>query len=225
MARVARVVAVGYPHHITQRGNNQQSVFLDDHDREKYLSLIESHSKHYALDILAYCLMTNHIHFIAIPRKEDSLAKTFNFAHMRYSQYFNRKMKMSGHLWQGRFYSTVMDEHHLLACARYIERNPVRAHIVRKPWKYEWSSAQVHCGLAVDDLLGVRKLFEYVEGDSKGWDTFIETSDDTKEIELLKKHTMRGLPVGDTKFIAKLEKKLGRALHVTKRGRPKKEKE
>ena len=122
MARVARVVAEGYPHHITQRGNNRQPVFNDDEDRKKYLALIKSHSKKYNLDILAYCLMINHVHFIAVPNTPDSLAKTFDFAHMRYSQYYNKKNGMCGHLWQGRFYSCVMDERHVYACARYIER-------------------------------------------------------------------------------------------------------
>ena len=86
MPRIARVVAVGIPHHITQRGNYRQDVFLDDSDRRKYLLWIQEYSQKYHLNILAYCLMRNHVHFIAIPQKEDSLARTFNTAHMRYSQ-------------------------------------------------------------------------------------------------------------------------------------------
>jgi len=91
MARVARIVAVEYPYHITQRGNNRQIVFNDDADREKYLTLVKKYSQQYKTNILSYYLMSNHVHFTAIPYKEDSLAKTFNFAHMRYSQYFNKK--------------------------------------------------------------------------------------------------------------------------------------
>ena len=86
MPRIARVVAVGIPHHITQRGNYRQDVFLDDSDRRKYLLWIQEYSQKYHLNILVYCLMRNHAHFIAIPQKEDSLARTFNTAHMRYSQ-------------------------------------------------------------------------------------------------------------------------------------------
>jgi putative transposase len=127
MPRIARVVAVGLPHHITQRGNYRQDVFFDTDDRRQYLLWIGEYSAKYGLSVLAYCLMQNHVHFIAIPREANSLAKTFNAAHMRYSQYFNKKLKQRGHLWQGRFYSCVLDESHLMLASRYIERNPVRA--------------------------------------------------------------------------------------------------
>ena len=106
----ARVVAVGYPHHITQRGNNRQDIFFDDNDREEYLGLLNRHARKYSLDVLSYCLMSNHVHIIAVPHTPEALAQTFNFTHMRYSQYYNKKMEMSGHLWQGRFYSCIMDE-------------------------------------------------------------------------------------------------------------------
>ena len=75
MPRIARIVAVGLPHHITQRGNYRQEVFLDDSDRRQYLFWIQEYSLKYHLSILAYCLMSNHVHFIAIPQEEDSLAK------------------------------------------------------------------------------------------------------------------------------------------------------
>lgn len=224
MARVARVVAEGYPHHITQRGNNRQIVFNDDEDRKKYLSLIKSHSKKYNLDILAYCLMRNHIHFIAIPNTPDSLAKTFNFAHMRYSQYYNKKNRMCGHLWQGRFYSCVMNERYIYACARYIERNPVRANVVREVCAYEWSSARVHCGIDKKDEFDVNRLFDYVDGNCTSWQKIVQEEDDQGEVERIKTHTMKGLPIGEEGFIKKLENKLGRILRVAPRGRPKKKK-
>ena len=103
MPRVARIVAPGYPHHITQRGNYAQEVFPEDSDRQQYLEWIAEYSKKHEVSLLGYCLMGNHVHFIAVPRKDDSLAKTFNAAHMRYSQYINKKRNVRGHLWQGRF--------------------------------------------------------------------------------------------------------------------------
>jgi len=224
MARVARVVAQGYPHHITQRGNNRQVIFKDDEDRKKYLSLIKSHSKKYNLDILAYCLMINHVHFIVVPNTPDSLAKTFNFAHMRYSQYYNKKNGMCGHLWQGRFYSCVMDKRYIYACARYIERNPVRSKTVREACAYKWSSARVHCGIDKKDELGVNRLFDYIDGSCEDWKKFIQEQDSRNEVERIKTHTMRGLPIGEEVFIKKLENKLGRMLRVVPPGRPKKKK-
>ena len=224
MARVARVVAEGYPHHITQRGNNRQVVFNDDEDRQEYLSLIKSHSKKYNLDILAYCLMKNHIHFIAVPNAPDSLAKTFNFAHMRYSQYYNKRNGMCGHLWQGRFYSCAMDEKGVYACARYIENNPVRANVAHEVCAYEWSSARVHCGIDKKDEFGVNRLFDYIDGSCESWKKFIQEKENRGEMERIKTHTMKGLPIGEEGFIKKLENKLSRVLKVVPRGRPKKNK-
>ena len=126
MPRIGRVVAVGYPHHITQRGNYRQKIFSSDADRKKYLSFLKKESKQYGLLILAYCLMPNHVHFIGLPSKEDSMAMVFKYTHMKYSQYYNKKMSMQGHLFQGRFFSSVMDELYTITCARYIERNPIR---------------------------------------------------------------------------------------------------
>ncbi len=132
MSRSARIVIPNFPYHITQRGNYRQDIFQDDEDRLRYLSWIDEYSKKYDLSVFAYSLMDNHVHFIAIPQKEESLAKVFSIVHMRYSQYFNKKRKTSGHLWQGRFYSCVLDEPYLMTAIRYVEKNPVRAGIVKK---------------------------------------------------------------------------------------------
>src|SRR5512139_3562363 len=104
MPRIARAVAVGFPHHITQRGNYRQSVFQSDKDYLQYKEWLTQYSTKYALKIWAYCLMSNHLHFVAVPLQGDALAKAFNALHMRYSQYANTKQDNRGHLWQGRFF-------------------------------------------------------------------------------------------------------------------------
>ena len=129
MPRIARAVAPGYPHHVTQRGNYRQIVFEDEEDFQQYKTWLKDYSGKFGLKIWAYCLMNNHVHFVCVPTKEYSLAKTFNTLHMRYSQYINRKKGAKGHLWQGRFFSCSLDEIHLYAAVRYIENNPVRAKI------------------------------------------------------------------------------------------------
>ena len=146
MPRRARVVFEGVVHHITQRGNYRQNVFEDDSDKRKYVEFIREYSEKYGMKIYAYCLMSNHVHFIAAPVKEDSLAMIFKYSNMRYSSYFNKKNKRSGHLWQGRFYSCPLQFEHALEALRYVERNPVRARMVELPWEYEWSSAREHVG-------------------------------------------------------------------------------
>src|SRR3989339_2241892 len=102
MPRISRIVALNLPHHIIQRGNYRQNVFAHDSDRKKYLKFIAYYSKKYYLEIVSYCLMDNHVHFIVIPKAEDSLAKTFSISHTLYSRYYNNKNGLSGHLWQGR---------------------------------------------------------------------------------------------------------------------------
>jgi putative transposase len=143
---MARVVVPGVPHHITQRGNNRQIVFFTDDDRRLYLTLLAEQSKRYSLAIRGYCLMNNHVHLVAVPEHDWSLSKTLAAVHLRYTQFVNRAHGRSGHLWQNRFYSCPLEGEHELTAVRYAERNPVRARLVRLPWRYAWSSAAVHCG-------------------------------------------------------------------------------
>ena len=221
MARTARIVAPDYPYHITQRGNYRQAVFENKEDRKKYLLWIDEYSEKYGLSLLAYCLMDNHVHFIAVPGQEDSLSKVFSIVHMRYSQYFNKKMSASGHLWQGRFYSCVLDEPHLMTAIRYVERNPVRSGLVKNAW--EWSSAAFHTG---------RSKMEIKLGDIKGildfdvikWEQFLSSEDDENQIKIIRNNTKQGRPVGTAKFIEEIGTKVGRVLKTLPRGRPRKKK-
>lgn len=225
MPRIARVVVVGYPHHITQRGNYRQDLFVEDADREKYLFLLRRESKQYGLKILVYCLMTNHIHIIGVPLSEYAMGNVFKYLNMSYSQYFNKKLKAGGHLFQGRFFSSVMDEGYTATCARYIERNPVRANMLEKPWDWKWSSARVHCGLDKDKNVNeLNTLFEVIGERQEDWRKFISQPDDAKETKAIKEQTRKGRPLGSETFIEKIEKKLDRILKLQLKGRPKKNK-
>ena len=133
MPRIARVCAVNYPHHITQRENNREDVFFDDEDKAFYLKTLSDYSKKWGLDIWAYCLMTNHVHILVTPEQEESLARGIGGTNLVYTQYINRKYKRSGRLWQNRFYSTIIEkEPYSWAVIRYIERNPVKTGLVKK---------------------------------------------------------------------------------------------
>ena len=129
---MARVVVPGEPHHITQRGNNRQDVFFTDEDRRFYLETLKERSERYGVKILGYCLMTNHVHLVAVPRAAESLSKGIGGTHLQYARYVNRLHGRSGHLWQGRFFSIPLDAAHAVFAVRYVERNPVRARMVRK---------------------------------------------------------------------------------------------
>lgn len=219
MPRIARVVAVGLPHHITQKGNYHQDVFFDADDRKRYLVWIHDYSLKYGLSILAYCLMRNHVHFIAVPNKDDSLAKTFNAAHMRYSQYVNKKLKQHGHLWQGRFYSCVLDEPHLMLAARYIERNPVRAGIVKEAWQWPWSSAIVHTSERETGPLEVGDLFSIIDMSCDSWKRYLDSGEDLSFLQHIRKYTLTGRPLGRPEFIERLEDRFKRRLQPLPVGR------
>lgn len=221
MPRIARIVGVGLPYHITQRGNYKQQVFLDDTDKRQYLFWLQEYSQKFGLSILAYCLMPNHVHFIAIPENKEALAKTFNAAHMRYSQYYNKKMHVSGHLWQGRFYSCILGQGHLAAAARYIERNPVRANIVKKPWLWGWSSASVHIDKEKQSLFNLKDLFKLIDITAGQWEDFIDSVDEQSQLVDFRRYTLTGWPLGTEQFVKELEKIFKRRLHALPRGRPK----
>ncbi|MDO8127751.1 MAG: transposase [Candidatus Brocadiales bacterium] len=217
MPRIARAVTVGYPHHITQRGNYRQAVFESDEDYNRYLEWLRLYSKKYSLKIWAYCLMGNHVHFIAVPMGTDSLAKTFNTLHMRYSQYFNMRNKATGHLWQGRFYSCVLDEKHLYSGIRYVENNPVRARIVRKAEEYKWSSAQGHVKKKTDQVLSEGC---YMVEKIKDWSAYLMEKEETSLVDAIRQNTKTGRPCGDNVFMRRVEAVLGRKLAALPWGRP-----
>jgi len=219
MPRIARIVVTDHPHHITQRGNYGQRIFVKDSDYKFYLERLNEYRDKYRLSILAYCLMSNHVHFVAIPEKENSLAKTFNASHMRYAHYFNKKNRLRGHLWQGRFYSCVLDDNHLYATVRYIENNPVRAKLVKKAWDWEWSSAKEHIkeGRGILHLTDISKFVKIED-----WKRYLSQKEDGKIVSSIRKNTLTGRPLGSGAFVAKLEKLFDKRLKALPRGRPKK---
>jgi REP element-mobilizing transposase RayT len=139
-----RAVAVGCAHHITQRGNARQAVFISAALCDAYLDVVKEHASRFGMRVLAYCLMTNHMHIVAIPLDEKSLAQTFRHANSRFAQTWNTLARRNGHLWQNRFYSCAVEEAGLRSVIRYVERNPVRAGMVERAEDYLWSSAAFH---------------------------------------------------------------------------------
>jgi len=221
MSRLARAIAVGCAHHITQRGNNRQDVFFVDQDRQVYLQMLAEQAGKYGLEVLGYCLMTNHVHLVAIPHAEDSLAKGIGRTHFRYSQYINRLHKRSGHLWQGRFDSCALDERHLWLAMKYIELNPVRARLCRRPWRYAWSSAAAHTDADVgSDLLNLTWWYEQFS--AAAWRKELAEGLTDEEAARIRVRTHTGRPLGSDGFLSKLEILLGRRVRPLPPGRPRK---
>jgi len=214
MARIARTVVPGLPHHIVQRGNRRQRVFFKEKDYKDYLGLLKIYSKRFDLDILAYCLMPNHIHIIAVPARGESLARAIGETHRNYTRMINFREKWRGYLWQGRFSSYVLNERYLLAATRYILLNPVRAKMVTKAWDYEWSSARNHLNTENGSLIDGEPLNSLIDD----WSTFLQSDADKNDADALIMHERTGRPLGDKSFIEKIEVTLGRSLRKKKPG-------
>ena len=220
MPRVARIVLAGLPHHVTQRGNNQQVVFFVDDDRRVYLERLAEQAERFGLVVHGYCLMTNHVHLVVTPRREESLAKAVGRTHFLYTQYVNRLHGRSGHLWQNRFFSCPLDEVHYWRTLCYVERNPVRAKLVRLAWRYAWSSAAAHVGGS--DGTGLLDLTAWAaDWTGEAWREALRQPEDAAETAALRLATHRGRPLATDSFMSKLEYRLGRRLRPQPVGRPK----
>ena len=219
MARLARSSLVGYPHHVVQRGYRDQPVFETEVDRFRYLDWLGEYAERFGLDILAYCLMPNHVHIICVPRADGALAKSFNATHMRYAQYFNGKRDVTGPLWRPRFMSCILDEPSLLEEIRFVENNPVRAGLVEKAEDYAWSSARNHVRGEPDGLLSDPGL---ALGAVADWKNYLAGPGEEVLLRRVRERLKTGRPAGDAAFVRGLEGRLGRRLEALPRGRPRK---
>jgi len=218
MPRIARVVIPGCPHHVTQRGNHGQRVFVSDKDRDVYLKLLREYFQQYQVQMTGYTLMSNHVHLILIPALTDSLAKGVGRLHNDFSRWQNIQQNTKGHLWQSRFYSNPMDEEHFWEALRYAELNPVRAGLARQAWDWPWSSAGAHVtGIDKTGLLNMDKWKSRFNGNQ--WIDFLKKGLRLgEEIEMIRLATRTGRPLGSKSFIKNLEKITGRSLLPKKRG-------
>ena len=222
MPRITRAVIESLPYHITQRGNRREDIFFEDGDRKKYLEWLQEYSNKHGLKIWAYCLMTNHVHLVVVPQYKDSLEKVMRPLNMRYAQYINSSRQWNGHLWQGRFFSSILNERYLWFAVRYVELNPIRARIVDNAEDYPWSSAAAHCGKRKDNILA---LDFPPAGIIENWATWIRESErsEDEDIDILRRNTQKGLPCGNETFVAGLENRLDRLLRFRPPGRPRAE--
>ena len=215
MARIARVVVSGVPHHVIQRGNRRLPVFFRDTDRQAYLSYLKESGEEFGIDYWAYCLMDNHVHLIAVPKDEQSLARGIGEAHKSYTRLVNFREGWRGHLWQGRFSSYPLDEPHLYAAIRYVERNPVRARLVKKAEDYPWSSAKARVYGTKDELLDEYFLTQ----DISDWSEFLRSKyEEEPEGKLFDERLNTGRPLGAPEFLQWLEDMTGRTLCKAKPG-------
>jgi putative transposase len=221
MPRNPRCVLPGVAYHVTQRGVNRSDVFFTQADRQTYLHLVREQREEAGVRVLAWCLMTNHVHWMVVPDREDSLAVLFRRVHGRYAQYVNARRSRSGHLWQNRYFSCAVDAGKENVALRYIEWNPVRAAMVEEPADYRWSSAAAHLqGPEAERIPILDWDYWQQRGGAKQWAELLETGEDAREVQRLRRCTYSGAPLGGVDFVEQMEQTFGRKWQ--KRGRPRK---
>jgi putative transposase len=207
MSRLARVVIPGLPHHVTQRGNRREAIFFENGDHEIYIDMLAEQTLKAGVEVWAYCLMPNHVHLILKPTHSDDLGHAVGEAHRRYTNFINARGRWTGHLFQSRFASVVLDDSHLISAVRYVSMNPVRARLVSRPEEWKWSSVRAHLAGVDDALVTVRPLLNRVPHLRD-----LLQVDAEEDFSELRRAETTGRPLGAPEFVAGLESLLGRKI-------------
>jgi putative transposase len=218
MARLARAVFPGLPHHVTQRGNGRQQTFFGDRDYALYRELLREHCAAANVAVWSYALMPNHVHLILVPADEDGLRRALAPLHRRYAGEVHARLKRTGHFWQGRFGCVAMDEEHLAAAVPYVLMNPVRAGLAGRASDWPWSSARTLLGLEEDCVTATAEI-------RTRWPdlaALLESVEEDERTLRLRRAETIGRPIGSPSFVERLEKERGRKFTPDKRGRKKK---
>ncbi|HUL17221.1 MAG TPA: transposase [Terriglobales bacterium] len=221
MARLARIAIVNTPHHVTQRGNGRQSILESDNERLVYLELLRHCAHLRGLTLLGYCLMSNHVHLLVVPQREDSLALALKDCHGRYATFWNAQRHSTGHVWQGRFYSCPLDDAHLWIALRYVELNPVRAGLVARAEGWPWSSATAHFQ-TLDAEPWLDTTLWRKRWSRESWRRYLSSGENDDELRAIRSCTHTGRPLGSREYVRKLEESTSRLLEPQKGGRPRK---
>jgi len=179
MPRTARLIVDGGTYHVLTRGNNGQTVFHEDADRQRYLQLLSTYARAHGLKVYHFALMPNHVHLVLETPFGEVLSKAMLGLNLTYALFYQRRYGYHGHLWQGRFKSLLIDrDSYLLECGRYVELNPVRAGLVRHPGDYAWTSYRVYAEGSDNPLIALHPLYETLgvtaRERQRAYDRFIE---------------------------------------------------
>jgi putative transposase len=225
MARLPRLTLAGYPHHVIQRGNNRQPIFVSAADYKALLDLLEESAKKFDVAVHAYVLMSNHFHLLATPQTAEGLPKMMQAVGRSYVRYFNDAQGRSGTLWEGRYKSSVIQtERYLLACMAYIDLNPLRAGLVAAPQDYPWSSHMHYLGARSDRMITPHALYWELGNTpfarEAAYAELVQSGVNPVQQAALTDATLRGWALGEADFVADLQKKTTRRVSKTSAGRP-----
>lgn len=224
MARLARLTLADRPHHVIQRGNNRQPIFVDDTDRLRMLALLAEHAPRFGVALHAHVLMDNHFHLLATPSTDDGLPKLMQAIGRGYVRAFNDRHGRSGTLWEGRYRSTVIQaERYLIACMVHMDLNPVRDGLSADARSFPWSSHAHYVGLRHDRFLTPHPLY-WALGNTPfareaAYAERVAVGIGAREQVLLIEATLQGWAAGDAEFVAQLQSATPRRLVKERAGR------
>jgi putative transposase len=201
VTRLARVIAVDVPHHVTQRGNGRRFILDCDADRMAYLSLLRQNIELHGVGLIGYCLMSNHVHLVVTPHNADSLGLALRHTHGRYAIYWNAVHQSSGHAWQGRYFSCPLDRVHLWEALRYTELNPVRAGLASEAEAWRWSSAAAHCGAEAQNEILDLEVWRN-SWTASAWRQYLAAAEMESKLKEIRRCTHTGRPLGSAEFVA-----------------------
>jgi putative transposase len=229
MARLPRLTLPGYPHHVILRGNNRQDIFLMAADREHLLAVLAEEAQAQGVEVHAYVLMSNHIHLLLTPQRDQAMPKMMQALGRRYVRHFNQCHGRTGTLWEGRYRSTLIQtERHFMACMAYIDLNPVRAGMVASPLDHVWSSHAHYVGVRVDKWLTPHALYWQLGNTpfarEAAYTEMVRAGLSANQVGALTKATLSGWALGDAGFVQGLQLQTERRVSPAQAGRPPKAK-
>ncbi len=223
MARSARLILPGKPHHIYQQGHNRQRIFVDEADYISFLDWLKEAAQQYRIDIHAYSLLENSLHLLATPSDETGLARMMQWIGRHYVPYFNKKYERSGTLWEGRFKTSVVEESWVMRCSRFVEMRPVTCGLANHAEDYTWSSYPHHAGIRPGSVIRDHAVYWNLGNTpfarELAYKEFFRQSGMQENAEM-EKTLMKGWPLGSGTFIKQLEAATHRQFRMGKKGRP-----
>ena len=224
MARLPRLTLAGEPHHVLQRGNNRQAIFMDDTDRERMLALLAEQAPRFGVAPHAYVLMDNHFHLLATPSSVDGLPKYMQAVGRSYVRWFNDRHSRTGTLWEGRYRSTLVQaERYLLPCMVYLDLNPVRHGLVAEPLEHRWSSHAHYVGARNERWLAPHAQYWQLGNTpfarEAAYAQRVTAGLGAAEQSLLTDSVLQGWAAGDDRFLEELQSSTPRRVTKLRPGR------
>lgn len=225
MARLPRLTLPGYLHHVTQRGNNRQSIVLDDADRTALLDAVAENAKKYQVALHAYALMDNHVHLLLTPETADGVPRMMQAIGRRYVRHFNARHGRTGTLWEGRYRSTLLQaERYLLPCMAYLDLSPVRAGLVTDPVHHVWSSHRHYVGQGSDRRITPHPVYWRLGNTpfarEAAYAEMVRSGLSEAQLTVITNALLHGWPLGESDFMVALQAQTDRRVSKGKPGRP-----